>query len=65
MFEAVILFRMKVSHDLNGVLSNDINWLCASVSLLFCTEVLSYQPMKRMVRIFLLISVLYTIYDVT
>lgn len=64
MFEAVRLLRIKVSRDLNGVLSYNLNWLCAGVSLLFRIEVLSCQRMKTIVRIFLLISVLYTICEV-
>lgn len=64
MFEAVRLLRTKVSHDLNGVLSYNINWLRAGISLLFRIKVLTCQPMKIRVRIFLRISVLYTIYEV-
>jgi len=63
-FEAVRLLGIKASCDLNGVLFFNLNCVCAGVSLLFHIEVLSCQPMKTIVRIFLLISVLYTIYEV-
>jgi len=49
LFEAVRLLRKKVSRDLNSVLSYNLNWLCAGVSLLFCIEVLSCQLMKTTV----------------
>lgn len=54
MFETVRLLRIKVSRDLNSVPSYNLNWLCAGVTLLFCIEILSCQPMKTIVRIFYL-----------